>query len=63
MQECKSKCLDLCKALNERAIEEVKKSDTSINTELISLALRCNEFMLGLSSQFYLDSEQKDSVQ
>lgn len=63
MQECKNKCLDLCKALNERAIEEVKKSDTSINTELISLALRCNEFMLGLSSQFYLDPGKKDSVQ
>lgn len=56
---CKEKCLELCKILNERAIEEVKKNDTSINTTLVSLALQCNEFTLGLSSQFVSDSEKK----
>lgn len=60
---CKQKCLELCRELNERAIEEVKKSDTSINTELISLALRCNEFALGLSSQMYFDADKKETLQ
>lgn len=59
IQECKNKCLELCMALNEKAIEEVKKSDTSINTTLVSLALQCNEFTLGLSSQFFADSDSK----
>lgn len=60
-EECKQRCLELCKELNKKAIEEVKKSDT--NVALVSLALRCNEFTFGLSSQIYSDSEQKGSEQ